>query len=146
MDPSVAFAAFANGKDHLDLDDLKCATIAVLGIKMRKADLRVLLQDYTPPGAPGVTARAFEMLCVEQRRQQSPHDRIARLFDALDTEGRGYLDFKSFSENCSRVTSVAAVRAREIFYEMDQSKAGIVTLADFEAYLAGTPEKKKNSL
>lgn len=136
MEPSAAFTTFANGKEYLDLDDLNCALIAVFGFKFKKRHLRGLLAQYAP-GGPGLGLEAFAALAGEQRRALGERDRAFRLFAALDEGGRGYLDLAGFRDICAATCLPAAAQAREIFYEMDKSKSGTVTLSDFESYLAG---------
>uniref|UniRef100_A0A7S0A863 EF-hand domain-containing protein n=1 Tax=Pyrodinium bahamense TaxID=73915 RepID=A0A7S0A863_9DINO len=136
MEPAAAFVAFANGKEHLNLDDLSCALIAVFGFKLKKRHLRGLLARHAP-GAPGLGLAAFLALVGEQRRELGARDRAFRLFAALDTSSRGFLDLAGFRDVCATTCAPAAARAGEIFFEMDKSKSGTVTLTDFEAYLAG---------
>mmetsp|Transcript_75914 Transcript_75914/g.176054 ORF Transcript_75914/g.176054 Transcript_75914/m.176054 type:complete len:138 (-) Transcript_75914:74-487(-) len=136
MDPASAFNAFASGKEYLDLDDLSCAVIAVFGFKFKKHHLRGILARYASQ-VPGLTLEAFTAFVSEQRRVLGERERAFRMFAALDEHGRGYLDLAGFKEVCAATCPPAACRAREIFFEMDKSRSGTVTLSDFESYLAG---------
>mmetsp|Transcript_130334 Transcript_130334/g.416874 ORF Transcript_130334/g.416874 Transcript_130334/m.416874 type:complete len:181 (-) Transcript_130334:163-705(-) len=140
MDPTVAFDAFSGGKKYMDVDDLSCAAIAVFGTKFRKQDLRAMLAQYSPPSTPGVGLEAFRALVADRRRLLGERDRAFRMFTALDLRGRGYLDLRTFSDACSSVGRPVARRACEIFHDMDRSKTGMVTVADFEAYLSGASD------
>lgn len=137
MEPAEAFNVFAEGKTWLDLDDVVCAMIAVFGIKFKKRDVRTWFEEFVPTGASGMSATDFTKLVAARRRFLTEHDHARRLFAALDPCGRGYLELPSFREACACVCRPAASHARDIFYEMDRDKAGVVTFADFQAYLAG---------
>merc|ERR1719221_2580277 len=137
MEPAAAFAAFAGGKVHLDVDDLSCAIIAIFGRKLKKQHVRALFAQHTPSGVCGVTLTAFEELVAEHRRLFGERDHAYRMFASLDEGDKGYLDLATFQQVCASTCRPAATRATEIFFEMDRSKTGAIIFSDFEAYLAG---------
>mmetsp|Transcript_121250 Transcript_121250/g.223065 ORF Transcript_121250/g.223065 Transcript_121250/m.223065 type:complete len:139 (-) Transcript_121250:77-493(-) len=137
MEPAAAFAVFSEGKDHLDLEDLSCAMIAIFGFKFKKQDLRVLFSSHASPAVHGVDLQGFQAIVAERRRLLGERDRAYRMFTALDKESQGYLDLRSFHDACASACRPAAARSREIFFEMDRSQSGAVTFTDFESYLAG---------
>merc|ERR1712194_70811 len=111
-----------------------------MGTKFKKQDLRSLLAHYALSGALSLELEAFQTLVADRRRLLGERDQTFRMFDALDTSRRGYLDLRGFQEACADSCRPAALRACEIFHDLDRSRAGAVTVADFEAYLAGTDD------
>eukprot|EP00928_Gymnodinium_smaydae_P057030 TRINITY_DN4029_c1_g1_i1.p2 TRINITY_DN4029_c1_g1~~TRINITY_DN4029_c1_g1_i1.p2 ORF type:complete len:146 (+),score=40.69 TRINITY_DN4029_c1_g1_i1:206-643(+) len=137
MQARDAFEACCDGKQYLDLDDLGCAVIAVFGFKFKKADLRLLYAEHAGPGDRGVSPEGFARLVADRQRLFGERDRVYRMFAALDRDGCGYLDLPTFRAALAEACRPAAARADEIFADMDTSRCGAVTLADFEEYLCG---------
>merc|ERR1719221_354905 len=111
MEPAAAFAAFAGGKVHLDVDDLSCAIIAIFGRKLKKQHVRALFAQHTPSGVCGVTLTAFEELIAEHRRLFGERDQAYRMFASLDEGDRGYLELGSFRSTLASTCKPAAARA-----------------------------------
>eukprot|EP00927_Polykrikos_kofoidii_P002703 TRINITY_DN11081_c0_g1_i1.p1 TRINITY_DN11081_c0_g1~~TRINITY_DN11081_c0_g1_i1.p1 ORF type:complete len:141 (+),score=28.97 TRINITY_DN11081_c0_g1_i1:181-603(+) len=136
MDPVVAFATFSDGKHYLNIDDLSCAMISVFGMKMKKAELRDLIAEHVPVRAAGLSQEGFLAVVEERRKLLGEQEQARSMFVALDGDGDGKLDLGSFEVAVAEACRPAGTTlAQMLFRDMDRSRCGIVSFADFEAYL-----------
>lgn len=120
------FAFFSKG-EVLDLHELRCALIYVLGFKPSKLTLSRLMQDRTE-----CNLSLFKEIATRLNRQ-TDDELVQSQFDLLDTHQKGYLTFDDFDSACEAVAPrLSTVVRRQVFDEVDSNSDGKVTLHNFQ--------------
>ena len=123
MNASAAFSKFdANIKGYLSLFESKCAILAITGMKMRKAELRVFY--------PNEQVTLHDLIVLAEKSKPDNPVSAAFLSTFADDKGECSLDrFRTLA------LQLGLSNATEIFLEIDKRKRGLIDLGDFLEFI-----------
>ena len=140
----------SNGKGYLTRRELKLAIIAVFGYKPSSAETRRIIADSgTDKGADrsagnaassststesvtGVNLESFLSHCLRRQIKEDSSVEIRHVFNALDSQARGFLTIDDVEAACRRVAPGIGVEAiKSVVAEVDRSGHGRIALGDF---------------
>ena len=131
------------GKGYLSRHDLKCAIILLLGYTPSHIELTALLTaaDCHSP-TDRLTADRFIPLLSRRIQQQDVLSYYQQLFNAFDTDGRGFIRRQDFLHVCQRVTAAGTVDGamlERLFDVCDVNGDGVISYREFDRLMSARP-------
>jgi len=123
MNASAAFSKFdLNQKGFLTLFETKCAMLAVSGMKMRIAELRVTFPDEQ--------VSLHDLVVLAEKCK--PDNPLSSAFLSTFADDKGECSLDRFR---TLALQLGLNNATEIFLEIDKRKRGVIDLGDFLEFI-----------
>ena len=114
----------SENKGFLTAHELKCCIIYLTGTKLSKLAMSRLKEHKSE-----FTISDLNSILANQIRE----DPYTEIFNALDQNNKGYLNFEDFDRLCEVYVKHLRPAVREsVFSEIDSNKDGMVTLRDIQ--------------